>query len=111
MSTAPGRLAGKALGLLVRGYQLIVSPWFGPSCRYYPSCSAYALTALQRHGALRGSALAAWRLLRCNPWTEGGVDHVPGENDALPWSRRDVQGRTLGTAASGARRNNAPEDL
>lgn len=62
---------------LVRGYQLLFSPWLGNVCRYYPSCSHYALGALNRHGALGGTALAAWRVLRCNPWSLGGVDPVP----------------------------------
>jgi hypothetical protein len=71
------RLPLLTLTLLVRGYQLLVSPLLGPRCRFYPSCSAYALTALQRHGALRGSWLAVRRLARCHPWNPGGVDHVP----------------------------------
>ena len=71
------RLPVLALTLVVRGYQLFVSPLLGPRCRFYPSCSAYALTALQRHGALRGSWLAVRRLARCHPWNPGGVDHVP----------------------------------
>ncbi|GAA1506244.1 membrane protein insertion efficiency factor YidD [Nocardioides humi] len=62
---------------LVRGYQLLISPFLGPTCRYYPSCSAYAVEALRVHGALRGSWLAVRRLLRCHPWAPGGVDHVP----------------------------------
>ena len=62
---------------LVRAYQLLVSPLLGPTCRYYPSCSAYAVQALQVHGAFRGTWLAARRLLRCHPWSPGGVDHVP----------------------------------
>lgn len=62
---------------LVRLYQLTISPLLPPSCRYYPSCSAYAVTALQRHGPLRGTWLALRRLGRCHPWTPGGVDHVP----------------------------------
>src|SRR3954454_13390171 len=62
---------------VVRVYQLFVSPLLGPRCRFYPSCSAYALTAVQRHGALRGSWLAVRRLARCHPWSPGGVDHVP----------------------------------
>lgn len=62
---------------LVRGYQLLVSPMLGPTCRYYPSCSAYAVEALQRFGLLRGSWLAVRRLARCHPWSDGGVDHVP----------------------------------
>ncbi|NCT91469.1 membrane protein insertion efficiency factor YidD [Cellulomonas sp. APG4] len=62
---------------LIRVYQTLVSPMTGPSCRYYPSCSQYALVAVQRHGALRGSWLAGRRLLRCHPWSPGGVDDVP----------------------------------
>lgn len=62
---------------LVRIYQLIVSPWFAPTCRYYPSCSAYGLAALRQHGFIKGLVLTAWRLLRCNPWSKGGVDRVP----------------------------------
>jgi putative membrane protein insertion efficiency factor len=61
----------------VRVYQLVVSPWFGPTCRFYPSCSAYAVGALREHGAVRGAWLAARRLLRCHPWNPGGVDPVP----------------------------------
>lgn len=72
----PGPVAW-VLALLVRGYQLIVSPWIPPRCRFYPSCSAYAVTALRRHGALKGSWLAVRRLGRCHPWNPGGVDHVP----------------------------------
>ncbi|SDR94097.1 hypothetical protein SAMN04489860_0435 [Paraoerskovia marina] len=62
---------------IVRAYQSVISPMTGPTCKYYPSCSQYALIAVQRHGALRGSGLAAWRVLRCNPWSDGGVDDVP----------------------------------
>jgi uncharacterized protein len=67
----------RLLLLLVRGYQLFISPLLGPRCRFYPSCSAYAVTALQTHGALGGSWLAVRRLGRCHPWNPGGVDHVP----------------------------------
>ena len=62
---------------LVKGYRLLLSPWLGSGCRFEPTCSAYALQALQRHGAAGGSRLAAWRLLRCHPWCEGGCDPVP----------------------------------
>ena len=62
---------------LIRGYQQVWSPMRPQTCRFYPSCSAYALTALERFGLLRGSWLAARRLLRCHPWNPGGVDHVP----------------------------------
>ena len=62
---------------LIRVYQLVISPLTPPSCRYYPSCSAYALTSLRRFGPIKGTWLAARRLLRCHPWAAGGVDHVP----------------------------------
>jgi uncharacterized protein len=61
----------------VRGYRFWLKPWVGNSCRFEPSCSSYALQALQQHGALRGAALTGWRLLRCQPWCEGGCDPVP----------------------------------
>jgi uncharacterized protein len=63
--------------LLLRGYRLLVSPLYGAVCRYYPSCSAYALQAVETHGAWRGSWLAVRRLARCHPWAPGGVDPVP----------------------------------
>lgn len=63
---------------LIRIYQLAVSPLLPKACRFYPSCSQYALEAVRRHGALRGSGLAAARLARCHPWNPGGVDFVPG---------------------------------
>ena len=62
---------------LLRLYRLVVSPLYGPTCRFYPSCSAYALEAVERHGVLRGGWLAGRRLLRCHPWNPGGVDPVP----------------------------------
>jgi uncharacterized protein len=60
----------------VRLYQRVISPAIPSRCRYYPSCSEYAVQAVRRYGILRGAVLAAWRLLRCNPWSHGGVDHV-----------------------------------
>ncbi|MBU6257654.1 MAG: membrane protein insertion efficiency factor YidD [Burkholderiales bacterium] len=71
------RLPRQALILLVRGYRLLLSPSLGNVCRFTPSCSAYALEALQQHGALGGSLLTAGRILRCQPWCEGGCDPVP----------------------------------
>jgi len=62
---------------VVRGYQLLISPLLAPSCRYLPSCSDYAIEALARHGALRGSVLALRRLCRCHPWGGSGYDPVP----------------------------------
>jgi putative membrane protein insertion efficiency factor len=68
------------LGLiaLVKSYRLLLKPWLGNACRFEPTCSAYALQALQLHGATRGSALAGWRIVRCHPWCAGGIDPVPG---------------------------------
>ena len=62
--------------LPVHAYRLLVSPFLGPRCKYHPTCSRYALDALREHGAARGLVLAGWRILRCNPWSHGGVDHV-----------------------------------
>ncbi len=64
------------LTAVVRAYQRLVSPLLPARCKYYPSCSQYALDALREYGLARGLALAAWRLLRCNPWSLGGVDRV-----------------------------------
>lgn len=63
---------------LVRGYRLLLSPWLGSACRFEPTCSAYALEALSRHGAAMGSYLTVRRLARCHPWCPGGADPVPG---------------------------------
>lgn len=71
------RLPAQALVLLLRLYRLIVSPMYGDTCRFYPSCSAYALEAIDRHGVARGGWLAVRRLARCHPWNPGGVDLVP----------------------------------
>ena len=63
--------------LLIRLYQWTLSPLLGPRCRFHPSCSQYALEAIERHGVLRGTGLAACRLGRCHPWHPGGYDPVP----------------------------------
>lgn len=76
------RALAAVLLLLVRAYQLLVSPLLGPVCRYVPSCSSYGATALRRHGAVRGTWLTARRLLRCHPWAAGGWDPVPGGDGA-----------------------------
>jgi len=67
----------RALIGLVKGYRLLLSPWLGSSCRFEPTCSLYALGALQRHGALAGAYLMLHRIGRCGPWCEGGCDPVP----------------------------------
>ncbi|HEY9538157.1 MAG TPA: membrane protein insertion efficiency factor YidD [Kiloniellaceae bacterium] len=71
------RVLSVALLVLIRGYQLLVSPLFPPSCRYFPSCSEYARQAVGRHGALAGGWLAVKRLARCHPWGGLGYDPVP----------------------------------
>ena len=76
-------LPRRALIALVRGYRYFLSPWLGQSCRFYPTCSVYAIEALQRHGAASGTYLAAWRILRCNPYCQGGHDAVPDNPPAL----------------------------
>ena len=63
---------------LLHGYKRLISPLLPASCRFVPTCSEYAAEAVARHGVLRGSAMAAWRLLRCNPFSGGGFDPVPG---------------------------------
>jgi hypothetical protein len=80
------RLAALPLIWLVRAYQLIRLPCTPQSCRFYPSCSAYAVTALERYGPLKGTWLAVRRLLRCHPWNPGGVDHVPQRASTEPAS-------------------------
>jgi putative membrane protein insertion efficiency factor len=75
--THPSGLVQRALIALVRAYRLLLSPWLGSACRFEPTCSLYALDALQRHGAAAGSYLAVARLLRCHPWCAGGCDPVP----------------------------------
>ena len=83
---------------LIRLYQLTVSPLLGPRCKYYPSCSHYGLEAVRRHGAMRGSVLAAWRVLRCNPWSHGGVDDVPAVG--APLFRRSANRSSTDAEAS-----------
>jgi hypothetical protein len=65
---------------LIRTYQRRVSGGLAPACRFQPTCSHYAYEAIERYGVLRGSVLAAWRLLRCNPLNDGGIDNVPGRS-------------------------------
>ena len=74
----PARLT--LLGL-IRLYRLTLSGWLGGQCRFYPTCSHYAEEAVRVHGAVKGSGLAVWRIARCGPFTDGGVDHVPPPRD------------------------------
>ena len=66
----------RVLVLLVRVYQRLLSPLLGDRCKYHPTCSQYAVDVLREYGAVRGTVLATWRVLRCNPWSAGGVDHA-----------------------------------
>ena len=75
--------AQRFLLALVKGYRLLLSPWIGSACRFTPTCSAYALEALERHGAAAGSYLTAARIARCHPWCDGGLDPVPATRPRL----------------------------
>jgi uncharacterized protein len=77
------------LGLmwLIRGYRILISPLFPPSCRFHPTCSAYALEAIERFGVWQGGILAVQRILRCHPWHPGGYDPVPENSDRGNGSR------------------------
>jgi uncharacterized protein len=70
-------MIAKLLKVFIRLYQLLLSPFWGAQCRFHPSCSCYAMEALDKHGALKGTGLAVYRILRCNPWADGGLDPVP----------------------------------
>jgi len=94
---------------LLRAYRLVVSPLYGNVCRYYPSCSAYALRSVQFHGAARGTWLAGRRLLRCHPWTPGGYDPVPGTPE---WHEEQALLALQGsTDHAGHAHSPAPRDL
>ena len=80
---AISRLPQHLLVGLVQGYRLLLKPWLGNACRFEPTCSAYALQALDQHGALVGATLSAGRVLRCNPWCDGGCDPVPAHAPRL----------------------------
>ncbi len=73
--------SARAMVGLVRGYQRWVSPVLPARCRFYPSCSSYAVQAIEERGAVTGLALATYRIVRCNPWARGGVDHVPARGE------------------------------
>jgi uncharacterized protein len=76
LRTRVNRISQNAVLVLLRAYRWAVSPMLPPACRYVPTCSEYAMEAVERFGAVRGSAMAVWRVLRCHPFTRGGVDPV-----------------------------------
>ena len=78
---APARLV--LIGL-VKAYRATLSGWLGSQCRFYPTCSRYAEDAIRMHGATRGTLMAVWRIARCGPFTDGGVDHVRGRRQTAP---------------------------
>lgn len=84
-------LPGRVLVGAIRLYRLLLSPWLGNACRFEPTCSAYAIGAIERHGAAVGTALAAGRILRCHPWCAGGHDPVPATplRPIRPLNRRE----------------------
>lgn len=83
----------KLLQFFIRGYQRLISPWLGPRCRFTPTCSNYALQALEVHGALKGSLLAVLRILRCNPLFPWGYDPVPPKGRWVHPDRRLTRGK------------------
>lgn len=83
MSAQTPTLLQRALMSLVRGYRFFLSPWLGSACRFEPTCSAYALQAIGKHGAGAGTYMTLHRLARCQPWCEGGHDPVPALPPAL----------------------------
>jgi putative membrane protein insertion efficiency factor len=76
-------MMNRLLMIMVKAYRLLLSPWLGSACRFEPTCSVYALQALQRYGAARGSYLMLTRIGRCHPWCAGGLDPVPDSASGL----------------------------
>lgn len=69
----------------IRIYQKFISPLLGSNCRYTPTCSQYAIEAIQKHGVIKGILLGGWRILRCNPFSKGGFDKVPDKKSIVKW--------------------------
>jgi uncharacterized protein len=93
------RLPQNILIGIVRAYRLLLSPSLGSSCRFTPSCSVYALKAIEQHGALGGSYLGAARIARCHPWCNGGLDDVPAQVRAPQWFTRLLAARCANSSA------------
>jgi len=87
---------------IIRVYQLAISPLLGPKCRFYPSCSAYAVDSLRNHGSIKGSLLSGYRICRCNPWQLGGLDPTPPKGAWRPEINPDGTSRVLQDANEAA---------
>jgi putative membrane protein insertion efficiency factor len=85
----------------IKAWRAVISPLYGNVCKYHPSCSKYGLDAVTRHGAIKGAGLTIWRILRCNPWSMGGYDPVPGSPEAKLWEMEQA-GMISGELLEGA---------
>jgi putative membrane protein insertion efficiency factor len=97
---AANAVLAKAFCRLIRLYQLVLSPWIGQQCRYYPTCSNYALEAIHRFGPWRGSLLGIRRILKCNPWFGGGLDPVPDSEHSASSELRNRNQKILSERVS-----------
>lgn len=93
---------------LVKGYQRIISPLFPPSCRYYPTCSNYTVQAIEKHGAFKGGAMGLARIIRCNPFVPGGIDHVP---DHFTIRRNQKEKHLVGAIGYAGANESTPEEI
>ncbi|OYN90289.1 membrane protein insertion efficiency factor YidD [Parenemella sanctibonifatiensis] len=94
----------------IKFYRATISPWYGQVCRYYPSCSAYGLEAVQVHGAAKGSWLIVKRITSCHPWQPGGYDPVPGTPAWQEWQREQAAQRDEGDAAAQSKHTGTVRD-
>jgi putative membrane protein insertion efficiency factor len=95
MLWASGTPARAALVAIIKAYRAVFSGWLGGQCRFAPTCSHYAEQAILTHGAVKGSALASWRVLRCNPYGKGGLDPVPSVSHARAYETVTHQGKEV----------------
>ena len=75
---------------ILRGYQKLISPYFAPRCKYYPTCSQYSIDAIREYGSIRGVFMMAWRLVRCNPFSHGGVDYAVKKVKSGPMTKAGI---------------------
>ncbi len=109
-----GATVGRFFRLVLTGvivaYRRVLSPMLGPRCRFHPSCSTYALEAIQVHGAAKGTALATWRVCRCNPWNPGGVDLVPDKGRWTPEPYVSLESAALADPGTTSRPDRTTDD-